>query len=186
MQKRKRYHYILIGLFVLLIASISCNFPGLSVSIPQSEPTHTLPPIETQDEFQSPRIGETFVLEVTETQLTSVLNSRFSDIQEPTISDGQVFLQNGQMELQASVNQNGMILPLNVILTISIDGNGKPTYKIISSSIGPFPLPASVTDQLSGMVENAFADELFTLSNNYYIENIEIQKGVMTIDGYAQ
>jgi len=186
MQKNKRNFYILIGCAVLLIASLSCNFPGMSASAPQTKPTLSELPTEIPEEIQSQNAENSFTLKVSETQLTSVLNSRLSEIQEPAVSDGQVFLQNGKMEIQASVNQNGMILPLNVVLTVSTDGNGKPTYTIISSSIGPFPLPESVTDQLSGMIENAFADELLSLSNNYYIENIEIRNGLMTIKGYTQ
>jgi len=72
------------------------------------------------------------------------------------------------------------------VIDVSVDPVGRPTLSIISSNIGPFPVPGDLVAEVEAVVNKAFQDKVIALAPNMHIDDIVIQNGVMTIYGHPK
>jgi len=99
---------------------------------------------------------------------------------EASISDIQVRLRDGQMQISGNAVQSGLELPLNITLSISVQA-GKLHSSVVSASIGPFSLPDNILNQITTQLDQALSDQL---AANMVVDKISIQTGRMTIEGH--
>jgi uncharacterized protein YpmS len=180
---------IIMVLAALILASLACNMPAINWQAPATETI----PVSTE-EVQNLEVtleaaaataqsNQSLTIQVTEAQLTSLVALELSNQEDPILHDPQVFLRDGQIELHGNVHQGGLVLPLSMIVTVSIDEQGKPDYQVVSANLGPLPLPQSMLDQLSGQLDQTLANEMGPELEKVFIEDITIADGVMTIAG---
>jgi hypothetical protein len=72
---------------------------------------------------------------------------------------------------------------VKVIMDVSIDPTGRPNLHVVSSSIGPFPVPGDLISEVEVLMNKAFQEKIQSLAPNLHIENIVIENGKMTIYG---
>lgn len=178
----------LLALAALLLASLACNLPSGS----SPTPTEVRVPVTTEaveDLWNNLEAAATEVassqevsLVVTQEQITSLVAFEMQSQENPLLNDPQVILQNGQAEVLGTVNQGGISAPVRIVLTISVDDQGKPEYQVVEGRVGPLPIPDSMLDSLSNQLDTALAD-LGPEANGLVIEDITIGDGVMTITG---
>jgi uncharacterized protein YpmS len=179
--------YIPVIVITLLIVTIACQFPGLTQEQKQASPTNpvtTQAVEELQQEVQgaaaTAQSGGSINLVFTEEQLTSLANLELQTQSDANISDIQVRLRDGQMQITGKAVQSGFEFPLSINLSISVQA-GKPQSSVVSASIGPFSLPDSVLNQITTQLDQALNDQL---AANMIVDQITIQSGAMTIEGH--
>jgi hypothetical protein len=183
----RAYRYLAV-LIVLVSASIACNF-----AVGRVRPTGTPAPVPTEaveahknstEDAQeaAPTPGE-IKLVIDENQLTSIVAGEIQKQDDVPISNPQVRLRDGQIQFSATVKQQGISLPAEVVMSVQPDVNGHPDFKVVSATIGPFPLPAEVKSQLETALDAAFTEEIESRAPNTRIESIVIADGVMTVIG---
>jgi hypothetical protein len=127
---------------------------------------------------------------LTEPQITSYLAARLqtdpslqqSD-KKPLITDPQVYLRDGQMQIYGKTQQGLFTANIGIIVNMGVDANGQPQIDIVSADFGPFPAPKGINDVITAMVKEAYTGSLGPVATGLRIESISIANGVMTVTG---
>ena len=127
---------------------------------------------------------------LTEPQITSYIASRLqtdpslqqSD-KKPIITDPQVYLRDGQMQIYGKTQQGLFTANIGIIVDMGVDANGQPKIDIASADFGPFPAPKGLKDAITAMVKEAYTGSLGPVATGLRIESINIANGVMTVTG---
>ena len=130
------------------------------------------------------------IINITEPQITSYLASRLqtdpslqqSD-QRPLITDPQVYLRDGQMQIYGKTRQGIFTANIGITVGVGVDANGEPLIEMTSADFGPFPVPEGLRDTISAMIREAYTGSLGPVATGLRIETISIANGVMTITG---
>ncbi len=183
-------------LLSLVLTSLACT---IFVGGPDYS---TLPPIpisaeaaesikdEVKRAFEAGAQTGVVTINITEPQITSYLAARLqsdptlqqSD-KKPLITDPQVYLRDGQMQIYGKTQQGLFIANIGIIVNMGVDGNGQPQIEIASADFGPFPAPKGLKDAITAMVKEAYTGSLGPVATGLRIETISITGGVMTITG---
>jgi hypothetical protein len=183
-------------LTILLLTSLACT---VFVGGPDYS---SLPPIPVsaeaaasiQDEIARAvaAAAETGVITVnlTEPQITSYLAARLqtdpslqqSD-KKPLITEPQVYLRDGQMQIYGKTQQGMFAANIGIIVNMGVDINGQPQIDVVSADFGPFPAPDGLKDAITAMVREAYTGSLGPVATGLRIEAISIANGVMTVTG---
>jgi hypothetical protein len=129
-------------------------------------------------------------INLTEPQITSYLAVRMqtdpslqqSD-KKPLITNPQVYLRDGQMQIYGTTQQGIFAANIGIIVNVGVDAEGKPQIEITSADFGPFPAPEGLKNALTAMFEEAYTGSLGPVATGLRIESIAIANGVMTITG---
>ena len=129
-------------------------------------------------------------INMTEPQITSYLAARLqtdpslqqSD-KKPLITDPQVYLRDGQMQIYGKTQQGMFTANIGIIVNMGVDANGQPQIEIVSADFGPFPAPEGLKDAITAMVREAYTGSLGPVATGLRIETISIANGVMTVTG---
>jgi hypothetical protein len=127
---------------------------------------------------------------LTEPQITSYLAARLqtdpslqqSD-KKPLITDPQVYLRDGQMQIYGKTQQGLFTANIGIIVNMGVDANGQPQIDVTSADFGPFPAPKGLKDAITAMVKEAYTGSLGPVATGLRIESISIANGVMTVTG---
>ena len=185
---------ILLLIFALpAVISLACNFPGINQPTPEeftpipvtTESVHNLND-NIQSVIEDIQNGGPFQLIVTESQLTSLANNELQSYQEYQFQNVQIYLRDGRVRITGDVEQNNINLPLTIVLKLSVDGSGNPSYEIVTASVGPFQLLGSILDQLTSMMDSILVTKILPANTNVVIEQITINDGQMIISGYTK
>src|SRR5829696_5889852 len=183
-------------LTILVVTSLACT---VFVGGPDYS---SLPPIPVsaeaaasiQDEIRRAveAAAQTGVITVnlTEPQITSYLAARLqtdpslqqSD-KKPLITDPQVYLRDGQMQIYGKTQQGIFAANIGIIVSMDVDANGEPQIEVISADFGPFPAPEGLKDAITAMVKEAYTGSLGPVATGLRIESITTANGIMTVTG---
>lgn len=139
--------------------------------------------------FEAGAASGQVTIQITESQMTSLLAQRFQSDpslqqdQKPFITDPQVYLRDGQMQVFAKTQQGIFTANISIVLTVTLDENAKPKIEITSANFGPLPIPEGLTDTISAMIEEAYTGAIGPAATGLRIQSITIADGVMTITG---
>lgn len=183
---------ILLTLAALLAAMLACNLPGGSSLTPTATPIPvTTQAVQTLEKnlaaaATSIQTNQPVTIVMNEAQLTSLVAEELKGQTNPQITDPQVLLRDGQVTFTGNVQQGGLSLPLKIVLTLSVDAQGKPTYKIISANLGPLPVPQPIIDQFSAQFDQIMAQQLNSRAKDVVVDQISVADGNMTITGHKR
>lgn len=184
-----------IFLLSLVLASLACNVfvggPDYSTlpTIPASTEAAQSIQDEIQRAFEEGAQTGTITLNITEPQITSFVAARLQsdpDLQQdsqPLITEPQVYLQNGQMQIYGKTKQGMFTANIGIIVSVGVDENGQPKVEIVSADFGPLPAPEGLKDTISAMVREAYMGSLGPIATGLRIETINIANGIMTVSG---
>jgi len=184
-----------IFLLSLVLASLACNVfvggPDYSTlpTIPASTEAAQSIQDEIQRAFEEGAQTGTITLNITEPQITSFVAARLQsdpDLQQesqPLITEPQVYLQNGQMQIYGKTKQGMFTANIGIIVNVGVDENGQPKVEIVSADFGPLPAPEGIKDTISAMVREAYMGSLGPIATGLRIETINIANGIMTVSG---
>ena len=179
---------ILITLIALAFATLACsvfvggpNYPATPIPVS----TQAVQSLKNQVQ-QSVATGTatgTVTLHITEEQLTSYLAVYLQSHPNLPITNPQVQLRNGQMELLGKVQQGMFSANVSMTLTVGVDQNGQPKITITQEDFGPLPAPQGLNDAISVFVAQALTGSLGPAATGFRLESISIADGVMTVTG---
>ena len=192
---KKAKNIVPVFLFMLLLASLACtiNVGGPDYSALPTIPVSTEAAQSIQDEitraFQEGMTTGTITLRFTEPQITSYIAARLQSdptLQQdnkPLITDPQVYLRNGQMQIYGKSQQGLFAANIGIVVNVGVDENGQPKIEIASADFGPLLAPDGPKEAISAMVREAYTGSLGPVATGLRIESISIADGIMTISG---
>lgn len=177
--------------FVLLMAALACKM-NLGGPTPSGQPipvsTEAAGSLQQQFEqaIQNPGPNGQITLTINETQLTSLLAEKLASMQDPIISNPQVYLRDGQIQLFGQASRGYFQANVGIVLTATVDANGQPLVEISSADFGPVPVPENLNQSISSMVQEAYTGALGPLATGVALDSIVISDGVMTLTGHTR
>jgi hypothetical protein len=185
-----------IFLLTLILTSLACTVfvggPDYSTlpAIPVSAQAIQSMQDEVKRAFEAGAQTGTITLNFTEEQITSYIASRLQsdaslqqENNEPLITDPQVYLRDGQMQIYGKTKQGMFTANIGIIVNVGVDENGMPKIEIASADFGPLPAPKGLTDTIAAMVREAYVGSLGPVATGLRIETITITNGIMAITG---
>ncbi len=191
----KKTNFLHILLITLVLASLACTVsvggPDYSDRAPipvSSEAAESLKE-EIKRAFEAGATTGEVTIHITETQITSVLMLRLQNDQDlqqdkkPLITDPQVYLRDGQMQIFGKTQQGMFTANIGIIVSVGVDENGKPKIEIVSADFGPLPAPEGINAAISAMIQEAYTGSVGPVATGLRIQSITIADGIMTISG---
>lgn len=175
-------------MFVLILASLACN---LNLGGPET-PTETVDVSEADAEslveswkeaFEVAKDTGVVSLVLTQEQMTSYLVLSMSDQENPLLTDPQVILRDGEMEVVGSYDTGTISANVGIVMQVGVDEAGLPRIEVTSGSLGPLPVPAELLTGVSEIVNQSLTGQLGTAATGFTLESIEIRDGSLTIHG---
>jgi len=193
--RNKKYSFPLV-LLSLVLTSLACvvfvggpdysNLPPIPVSAEAAASIKD----EIQRAVEAAADTGVMTVNLTEPQITSYLAARLqtdpslqqSD-KKPLITDPQVYLRDGQMQIYGKTQQGLFTANIGVIVNMGVDANGQPQIDVASADFGPFPAPKGLKDAITAMVKEAYTGSLGPVATGLRIESISTANGIMTVTG---
>ena len=101
----------------------------------------------------------------------------------PLVSEPQVYLRDGQMQIYGKAQRGMFNANVGVIVTVGVDAEGQPDIEIVSADFGPLPAPEGLKETIEAMVREAYTGSLGPVATGLRIETISIANGIMTVTG---
>lgn len=192
---RRTNHIFTVFLLTLIFTSLACTIfvGGPDYSSLPTVPVSTEITQSIQEEvaraFEEGITTGTVTMNFTEAQLTSYIAARLQsdpNMQQdnkPLITDPQVYLRDGQMQIYGKSQQGMFAANIGIIISVGVDADGQPAIEIISADFGPLPAPEGLRDTISAMVREAYTGSIGPVATGLRIETITIADGIMTISG---
>lgn len=177
---------ILLSLLSLLFAGACQIFTGgpkpPEEKIPVSE-TEAQTVLNTWESIFSSDQSGLVSITLTEAQVTSAIDRYFSTQETPFMTEPQVYLRDGKIDLYGKISQG--LLSANVRLTLSatIDDKGKPELTIIDADFGPLPMPDSLLNAASKLIDESVTGMIGPMITKFKAETIDINNGLLIISG---
>ncbi|NWG35311.1 MAG: hypothetical protein HXY42_12805 [Chloroflexi bacterium] len=186
---------LLFSLAVLVFASLACT---VSIGGPDYSDRPVIPVSNEAAESLKEEIKRAFeagastgevTLNITEPQITSVLALRLQtdpnmqQDKKPLITDPQVYLRDGQMQIFGKTQQGIFTANIGIIVAVDVDENGKPQIEIVSADFGPLPAPEGLNTAISAMIQEAYTGAVGPVATGLRIQSINIADGIMTLNG---
>jgi uncharacterized protein YpmS len=180
---------IIVMFLVLSLAAIAFRLGSTSTT----ENTGTSIPVSTEESLKfeenvkatADSVAATgqFDLEVTESQLTSYVYYQTLDHPEIGISDPQIYLRDGKIQMYGKYT--GSIVPVNIEMVITpLVADGKIKLQLDSVKLGPASAPDVLVEQLQKIITDQIEPSLNdNLTNGLYIESLSIADGKLTLHG---
>lgn len=182
----RKYSVLFVIAFILstLACSIFVGGPSyLDKAIPVS--TEELQNLQTNLEQAATDAANTGTinLQITESQLTSYLAFKLDQQPHPLITDPQVLLRGGQIDIFGKAQSGIFTANIRITAQASVDVNGEPKIEIVQSDFGPLPAPQGINDGISAFLHEAFTGTLGPVATGFRLDSVTITDGVMTVSG---
>lgn len=172
----------------LALAALACSVFVGGPAYPE-----TAIPVSTEDAgFVEKQFGDAataaastgnLTLNITESQLTSIVSQKLAEQTDPFITEPQVYLRDGKIQIYGKATQGNLQANVRIVLTATIDESGKPIISVVSVDFGPLPAPESMNKAISKMVDEAFTGALGPAATGFRLQSITIADGTMTLTG---
>ena len=179
---------LLIGMTVLFLAVLACtiNFGGPAYPS-QAIPISTEAAGELTSNLQTavavePESGRV-TLVINEVQATSYLAARLQTQTEAVITNPQVLLRDGQIQIYGTARQGYFQVTIAIIVTAGVDLQGQLTLELTSADFGPLPVPTSLKDAVTAAIREAYTGAIGPAAVGFRLESITVADGTMTVVG---
>ena len=173
----------------LMFASLACK---VFVGGPEY-PAQTVPVSADEVQNMHTQIEQAFIagaetgivtLQITESQLTSLIALKLQAQTSPPFTEPQVLLRDGQLQLYGKITRGSLTANISTTANVGIDETtGMPKIEIESADFGPIPAPEGLNAAISAMIAEAFTGSLGPVALGFRLETITIADGVMTMTG---
>jgi len=177
-----------LSIFTLALASLACtifvggpDYPSTPISVS----TEAVGSLDDQVHAAQTAAAQNGLLTLTinESQLTSLLASKLESQSDPFIRDPQVYLRNNEIQIYGKATQGNLQANVRIVLSASVDAEGKSSLAVTSVDFGPLPAPEGLNKTVSAFLEEAFTGALGPAASGIRLESITIADGVMTLSG---
>ena len=179
---------LLLAITTLAAASLACQIniggpqrPG--PAIPYSEDLASSLTEEWSTILQSVNESGEVMIIFNEAQLTSFLAQRMNSNENEVISDPQVYLRDGSLQIYGSVTQFHLETAVLISIVPVITETGDLSFEIVSADLGPLPLPEGLRSSISSILTEAFTGSIGPLATGIRIQSIAIADGELALVG---
>jgi uncharacterized protein YpmS len=190
MKINKFYHYTLVFLtLIFMLVSLACRLTNKISQAPSKTiavSTESIATLEAKVEnsINQAGQGQEVDLSLTEEEMTSLLAQRLQDQSEITISNPQVLLRDGRITMTGDVQTGKLNAPVEIVLEPQVNTTGQARLELISVKVGPFSAPDSMVTTIQDMADRFLTDYLQQAGDEFYVESITVDEGVLTIRGH--
>jgi uncharacterized protein YpmS len=174
-------------LLVLVLSSLACGLPTSSIA-----PTITPAPVDPaqadalEDQLATAVAdlvaGNPVTITITEAQLAAYIDRRISDEPDAPISQPQVTLRDGKIEVTGQVTLDKLTAQANLVFEVFVE-NGRLQVRLIDAKLGALPIPERILNQINDTMNNNM-EQMTTVENRRIeVQSVSIADGVMTIVG---
>jgi uncharacterized protein YpmS len=180
---------IIIILAIVATTSLACNLgTSLTAAKTQIVPNILTPDTKQLENQLATQVNEAIssvpmTIELTESQITSLISSQTANQQDTQLSNTQVLLENNQMVINGDANAAGISGKINIILDVSTDAAGKPQLMVSKAVIGAFPIPSSLLETLSQVINQTMLGQG---GEGFEIQSLTIADHKMIITGHKK
>jgi uncharacterized protein YpmS len=188
--KKPQIRYFL-ALLALGAATLACSIPVSGPTPPPSpEPLSTEQVLQFEQQIQetlvNPAPSGEVTITITEQQLNSFLVSKLAEQPDQLITDPQIVLTNGQVEIYGKTNQGGLNLNSRIIVAPGVDANGDPRLEVVSINLGPIQVTDALKEKAQNLVDTMLSDYVSTNSGKFKITSIKVADKQLTVTGIPQ
>ena len=130
-----------------------------------------------------PQPGSLSSATITEQQITSWLAMEMRNSPDLPLSDVQVYLRGGQIQIWGMVN--GSTSSTSVLLSgvVGIDSNAQPVFTLESMQIGQQAVPDILLSQAEAWLNEILAEKINSEIPGLQLMNVNVTNGLITISG---
>ncbi len=181
--------YLLFPLAAMLFAMFACNifvggpdYPTQTVPISADEVQNMYTQIEQS--FSAGAETGIVTLQITESQLTSLIALKLQEQTDPPFTDPQVLLRDGKLQMYGKKVSGSFTANILITASVGIDETtGMPKIEVSSVDLGPIPAPEGLNAAINAMIAEAFTGSLGPAATGFRLESITVADGVMTMTG---
>jgi hypothetical protein len=122
-------------------------------------------------------------LTINESQITSLIAAKLDEQTDPFITDPQIYLRDGQIQIYGKAVQGNLQANVRIILTARLDDSNRPIISVVSTDFGPLPAPEGLNNAISKMVDETFTGAIGPAAIGFRLQSITIADGMMTLTG---
>ncbi|MCS6992421.1 MAG: hypothetical protein NZP74_01175 [Anaerolineales bacterium] len=172
----------------LILASLACTIQTGGPDYPATRvPVSTESALTLEEQLKAARTAAaqsgTLSLSVSESQLTSLVAARLTQEESPLLTDPQVYLRDGQIQIYGKATQGVFQANVRIVISATVDASGQPVIEVVSADFGPFPAPEGLNKTISGLIREAFTGALGPAAIGFRLESITITDGTLTLTG---
>ncbi len=179
---------LLISVAFLFLAVLACTFNIGGPAYPtQQIPISTEAAGDLNSAIQTAVAAESETgrvkLEINEVQATSYLATKLQTQSEIVITNPQVYLRDGQIQIYGTARQGYFQATIAMIVTAGVDSQGQLTLELTSADFGPLPVPAGLKDAVTAAIREAYTGAIGPAAVGFRLESITVVDGIMSIVG---
>lgn len=149
----------------LVFSTLACNLTSPAARTqPKVVPTSN--PAEAQQvqeqiasQLNSAVSGSTIMIELTESQLTNMINLQSTSSQDAQFTNILVTMDNNQAQITGKLTTSFLSSEATIVLAVSADAQGKPTLAIVSASMGGMTIPESMLSNATVSINDALQNQ---------------------------
>ncbi|WKZ36551.1 MAG: hypothetical protein QY332_01255 [Anaerolineales bacterium] len=130
-----------------------------------------------------PQPGSLSSATITEQQITSWFAMEMKDSPDLPLSDVQVYLRDGRIQVWGIVSGNESSTSALIVGTLKIDSSNQPHFEIESLQIGRQIIPKILVSQVQSWLNQVIADQINSQVPGLELMNISVTKGLITVSG---
>ncbi len=153
--------------------------PGAEI-IPSDE---TAQEVKIKLEKSMPQPGSLSSISLTERQLTSWLVMKMKDSPDLPLSDVQVYMRDGKIQIWGMVTGSADSTSALLVGNMVIGSNKKPNIEIESMQIGTQVIPGPLVSQMESWINQMLLENIEQQAPGLEIMNINVSSGMVTISG---
>jgi hypothetical protein len=138
---------------------------------------------KTSLENALPKPGSLSSTTLSEAQITSWLAMEMKNSPDLPLSDVQIFLRDGKIQIWGKVTGSANSTAALVVGNISIDSNKNPVIGVESVQIGKQMIPNVLVSQMESWLNQLLTEEINQKVPGLQIMNIKVTNGLITISG---
>lgn len=122
-------------------------------------------------------------LKITESQLTSYLSYTLYAQHQPIITNPQVYLQEGKLQVYGTATQGYFQATISMSFSVGVDEQGQLKIQLISADFGPLPVPNGLIEIATATIQEAFTGAIGPAASGFQLLSVTIADGSMNIVG---
>jgi hypothetical protein len=181
----------ILSLIVVLFSMLACtifiggpDYPGRTIPVSTEAVGDLRANIEQA--ITAGAVSGTVSITITEPQLTSYLAMKLQLKPDPLLTNPQVYLQDGQIQIFGTIKQGYFQANAAITMTAGVDDTGQLSIKLSSADFGPLPVPAGLLDGITALLEEAFTGSIGPVATGIRLTDITIADGEMVIVGFLK
>lgn len=174
-------------LSVLMLYSLACGLPtSPGNSTPSPVPVDPAQAEALEDQLATAVAdlvaGNAVTLTITEAQLTAYITRQIDQEMDAPISQPQVYLRDGKIEVTGQVSIDQLVASGNLVFEAFVE-NGRLRVRLLDAKIGALPVPDRFLNRINDLM-NQNMDQMTSVDNRRIeVQSVTISDGSMTIVG---